>query len=219
MSILALSVAFASLWYWSSPSYTCDAFSLRLNLLPSSAVINGQHWTNNGKKKSCAHLESYSSNDLSKDDDLQGNDAVEDPLHPTSARVDAITRRRLIQIVTASAIGSTNYFATCKSSSAFPIDEENENGGILDNNRDGKIVLRTSTSNLPTKYEKTALSQVLEESSPMELKLRQQPANNAGVCTCESTEQRRIRVFERSAPSVVYIDTYAVQRDAFSPNM
>jgi len=220
MSIVALSLALVSFWYWSSPPHRCNAFSLHSDTIPSCAAgIKRKCLTNNRKKKKpTVHLYLSASNDPSKDDDQQMYDA-RDSLQPVSLGSDAITRRRLIQIGTASTVGSINYFATRKSSSAFPIDEENENGGILDNNRDGRIVLRTSTSNLPTKYEKTALSQVLEESSPMELKSRQQPANTAGLCTCESTEQRRIRVFERSAPSVVYIDTYAVQRDAFSPNI
>jgi hypothetical protein len=220
MSIFALSLAFVSFWYWSSPPHRCNAFSLHSNNIPSSAAgIKGKCLTNNRKKqKPTAHLDLSASNDPSKDDDQKSYDVRDSP-QPVSIGADTITRRRLFQIATASTVGCTNYFATRKSSSAFPIDEENENGGILDNNRDGRIVLRTSTSNLPTKYEKTALSQVLEESSPMELKSRQQPANSATLCTCESTEQRRIRVFERSAPSVVYIDTYAVQRDAFSPNM
>lgn len=38
-------------------------------------------------------------------------------------------------------------------------------------------------------------------------------------CNEQSAEARRINVFERSAPSTVYIDTYVEQRDAFSPNV
>jgi hypothetical protein len=37
--------------------------------------------------------------------------------------------------------------------------------------------------------------------------------------TCDSEEENRIRVFERVAPSVVYIDTFAEKRDVFSTNV
>lgn len=38
-------------------------------------------------------------------------------------------------------------------------------------------------------------------------------------CTCEDSETKTINIFEKAAPSVVYIDTFAEQRDVFSPNV
>jgi hypothetical protein len=196
------------------PSYT--AFILRTTAKRCTILEKDCLWNN---EKVPSPIFRLSALQVHKGDDEQQDDIVlVDPLQPVSTAGGIMTRRGLFQIVTASAVASTNYLSASRSSNAFASDDEDiENGGIIDNNRDGRIVLRTSTSNLPTKYEKTALAQVLEDSSPAELTLRQQQQTN--ICACESTEQRRIRVFERSAPSVVYIDTYAVQRDAFSPNM
>lgn len=39
------------------------------------------------------------------------------------------------------------------------------------------------------------------------------------VTTCEDPELKTIAIFEKAAPSVVYIDTFIEQRDAFSPNV
>jgi len=118
----------------------------------------------------------------------------------------SITRRYVLQVALAAST-----FSVCRKSRAFE-----ENGGIIENNHNGRVVLRTSTSNVPNKYEKTSMSKILEDSSPDSFKDVEQTQYG---CRCESTEERRIRVFERAAPSVVFIDTYAVQRDAFSPNI
>jgi len=100
------------------------------------------------------------------------------------------------------------------------VDDE-EDDGIIDSNRrsnDGRVVLRTSTSNVPIKYETKPVQKVPQEEYSSAIS-EVGTANSSGLCRCESTEERRIRVFERAAPSTVYIDTYAVQRDAFTPNM
>jgi S1-C subfamily serine protease len=44
-------------------------------------------------------------------------------------------------------------------------------------------------------------------------------ANAASFSTLEESENRRIEVFERNAPSVVFIDTFAERQDVFSPNV
>jgi hypothetical protein len=44
-------------------------------------------------------------------------------------------------------------------------------------------------------------------------------SSSATRLTCDSEEDNRIRVFERVAPSVVYIDTFAEKRDVFSTNV
>jgi hypothetical protein len=44
--------------------------------------------------------------------------------------------------------------------------------------------------------------------------------SNAGsMAVLEESETRRIEVFERNAPSVVFIDTFAEKQDVFSPNV
>jgi hypothetical protein len=47
---------------------------------------------------------------------------------------------------------------------------------------------------------------------------RQQPAQ-ASTVILEESEARRIDIFERNSPSVVFIDTFTEKQDAFSPNV
>ena len=68
-----------------------------------------------------------------------------------------------------------------------------------------KIVLSLDANNLPEKY--TSSTATEEDVTP-----------NLGGRLCDS-ELQRINVFEKAAPSVVYIDTYVEQRDAFSTNV
>ena len=44
-------------------------------------------------------------------------------------------------------------------------------------------------------------------------------AEASSLAVLEESENRRIEVFERNAPSVVFIDTFSVKQDAFSPNV
>ena len=44
-------------------------------------------------------------------------------------------------------------------------------------------------------------------------------ANAGSLAILEESEKRRIEVFERNAPSVVFIDTFAEKQDTFSPNI
>jgi len=89
-------------------------------------------------------------------------------------------------------------------------DQDGDNGGIIPDSTNrittegsnNKVVLRTSAANYPTKYDETSTS----------------PVSSVFDFTPEA-EQRRIDVFERAAPSVVYIDTFVDQRDAFSNNI
>ena len=76
---------------------------------------------------------------------------------------------------------------------------------------DGKVALRTSTGNIPIRYVGTSA-----DASPAALPSPDAISNNA--CGPDP-EERRISVFERVAPSVVYIDTFVEARDVFSPNV
>ena len=44
-------------------------------------------------------------------------------------------------------------------------------------------------------------------------------ASSASTVILEDSEDRRIQIFERNAPSVVFIDTFAEKQDVFSPNI
>lgn len=73
---------------------------------------------------------------------------------------------------------------------------------------DNKIVLQTSTENDPVKYVDTS-------ATTNTASVRANKANTL----CMDLEERRISVFERTAPSVVFIDTFKEQRDVFSTNV
>jgi hypothetical protein len=64
---------------------------------------------------------------------------------------------------------------------------------------DPEIVLQTSVENNPVKYLGTR--------------------SYTPETICLDSEAQRIKAFERAAPSVVFIDTFTEQRDAFSPNV
>lgn len=76
---------------------------------------------------------------------------------------------------------------------------------------DGKIALRTSTSNIPLRYVGTS-----SDAAPAALP---SPETLSTSACGPDPEERRISVFERAAPSVVYIDTFVEARDVFSPNV
>lgn len=75
---------------------------------------------------------------------------------------------------------------------------------------DGKVALRTSTTNIPVRYVGTSA-----DATPAALSSSDTTSTSCGP----DPEERRISVFERAAPSVVYIDTFVEARDAFSPNV
>ena len=69
-----------------------------------------------------------------------------------------------------------------------------------------KIVMSMDVNNLPEKYASTNVSD------------KEEVPSNTNNRFCDA-EMQRINVFEKAAPSVVYIDTYVEQRDAFSTNV
>lgn len=60
-------------------------------------------------------------------------------------------------------------------------------------------------------------------SSPEQLNtaisVQNSPTPSAGVLCADSEEENRISIFQRVAPSVVYIDTFSEKRDVFSANV
>eukprot|EP00563_Minutocellus_polymorphus_P013816 CAMPEP_0181050034 /NCGR_PEP_ID=MMETSP1070-20121207/16302_1 /TAXON_ID=265543 /ORGANISM="Minutocellus polymorphus, Strain NH13" /LENGTH=542 /DNA_ID=CAMNT_0023128955 /DNA_START=95 /DNA_END=1724 /DNA_ORIENTATION=+ len=80
---------------------------------------------------------------------------------------------------------------------------------------DGKVALRTSTSNIPARYAGTSAQPVPND----EFRIGSNAASSPEVLCGPDPDERRIAVFERVAPSVVYIDTFIEARDAFSPNV
>ena len=91
-----------------------------------------------------------------------------------------------------------------------------------------KIVMSMDASNLPDKYAtpstKTSVSPATPAVVNEEISISSSVSSNggggsaAGGRFCDA-EMQRINVFEKAAPSVVYIDTYVEQRDAFSTNV
>ena len=72
---------------------------------------------------------------------------------------------------------------------------------------DNKIVLQTSTENDPVKFVDAS---AIATTTPVRTRTDR---------LCIDSEERRINVFERTAPSVVFIDTFKEQRDVFSTNV
>ncbi len=64
-----------------------------------------------------------------------------------------------------------------------------------------KVVLQVNAKNVPEKYGSGSSVQTSYEDWMTDV------------------ETRRITIFEKAAPSVVYIDTYIESRDAFSTNV
>jgi hypothetical protein len=109
------------------------------------------------------------------------------------------SRRSILVSTTAAALSTAGLLLPPQSSNAAeapaPVDD--------------RVALRTSNTYTPTKYVGTSTSYM---SPPLET------PNNAALL-CADPDERRIAVFERAAPGVVYIDTFIEQRDAFSTNV
>ena len=81
---------------------------------------------------------------------------------------------------------------------------------------DGKVALRTSTENIPQRYVGTSAQPVAADD---DFTAGAGSSDSSAVACGPDPDERRIAVFERVAPSVVYIDTFVEARDAFSPNV
>ena len=98
-------------------------------------------------------------------------------------------------------LGGNTFISQVSSASTDGFDSLGSSVISEDNN---KVVLTTYSENFPVKYEDDS------SSSP----------SSYTSCICkDDVEEQRIAVFERVAPSVVFIDTFAEQRDAFSTNV
>ena len=65
---------------------------------------------------------------------------------------------------------------------------------------------------------KILLSSAAAFASAFALGKQAEPAEASPTNILEESEKRRIDMFERCAPSVVFIDTFTQKQDAFSPN-
>ncbi len=79
-----------------------------------------------------------------------------------------------------------------------------EDANLLDTDQQ-KVVLQVSSSNVPDKYGSSNNDNSFKRRSEDDW--------------MTEVEARRINIFEKAAPSVVYIDTYIESRDAFSTNV
>lgn len=103
-------------------------------------------------------------------------------------------RRKLLKSFLASSAAITSII-TDNNSQALAVDTETDQQ---------KVVMQVSSSNVPEKYVKNVDN-------------RNERRTDDDWMT--EVEARRINVFEKAAPSVVYIDTYVESRDAFSTNV
>ena len=81
-----------------------------------------------------------------------------------------------------------------------------------------KVVMQLSAKNIPQKYGSTTTtsSSTSDHSSNTS---SSGAVDESGDSWMTDVETRRIDVFEKAAPSVVFIDTYVETRDAFSTNV
>jgi len=85
-----------------------------------------------------------------------------------------------------------------------------------------KVVMQMSSQNVPQKYSSTSTSTVTATATANTPASASASASNAvpqQLDMLTEAELRRIAVFEKVAPSVVYIDTFVEQRDVFSTNV
>ena len=81
-----------------------------------------------------------------------------------------------------------------------------------------KIVMEMSPENIPKKYTNKPSASSSSSITTTEVSTAaSSPLGDLDALT--ESELRRIAVFEKAAPSVVYIDTFVEQRDAFSTNV
>lgn len=122
-----------------------------------------------------------------------GNDFMDINENDQTMRINSNQRRHAIyQMLTTMGICSI----------LPPTSKADENLLELDQN---KAVMQISSKNYPKKYESSRVTTM--------------PDNSNVVDQLTEAEERRIDVFERVAPSVVYIDTFVEQRDVFSTNV
>lgn len=100
---------------------------------------------------------------------------------------------------------------------------------IEDDPEGKKIILQMSSKNIPQKYSSKPSgppTPINNEDGSVTIPTPTQTnsnvesdSNNDSYFSLTETESRRIDVFQKAAPSVVYIDTFVEQRDAFSTNV
>ena len=141
---------------------------------------------------------------LIDDDDVDNYDSKKN--FPLNTEQDG-SRRKLIS-------GSFSAVISCIiSGTANPIVSHADDSEYIDMD---KIILQASSKNIPQKYASiTSSSSTVSSSSSAN-----SVSSSSNVNMCENDpELRRIDVFEKAAPSVVYIDTFVQQRDAFTTNV
>ena len=84
-----------------------------------------------------------------------------------------------------------------------------------------KIVMQMSSQNIPRKYSTLADANANANANAQAINTQCSGSGASSSMNNDLTESemRRIAVFEKAAPSVVYIDTFVEQRDAFSTNV
>lgn len=115
----------------------------------------------------------------------------DDKDQPFTNKIDSKRRNAIQQMLTTMGI--------CSVLPSKAVGDEN----LLELDQD-KAVMQISSKNYPRKYESSSV---------------RMSDNSNSIDQLTEAEERRIDVFERVAPSVVYIDTFVEQRDVFSTNV
>ncbi|KAL7486628.1 hypothetical protein ACHAW6_012228 [Cyclotella cf. meneghiniana] len=103
-------------------------------------------------------------------------------------------------------------FCTIGEDAVFPFTDR----CLHDSNRRKILSLLSAASFLA--FRQSASAQVAIDAPPQQINTGQKTAASRLLCA-DLEEENRIAIFERVAPSVVYIDTFAEKRDVFSTNV
>jgi S1-C subfamily serine protease len=127
-----------------------------------------------------------------------------------NSKIDDVSRRTLLKSILTSATSSAAISSIIMNSNivANAVDED-----LLDIDQK-KVVMQVSAKNVPEKYANpTSSSSASSSSTTCSTNL------DSKYRWMTTDEARRIDIFEKAAPSVVFIDTYVEARDPYSTNV
>lgn len=206
-----------------------NSIDMSSNVKPKQmfAIRHTNSYSNNNNHMNIA-LYGTSSNDNIHDSDYNSiNDNVNNNHHNDNNNmnmnmgIEDESRRSLLKsiITSSSTISAIIMNSNIHNANAMPgISEED----LLEIDQK-KVVMQVNAKNVPQKYDPST-GKLSSTGSSSEIS----SSESSSTSTCSTMtyddmmsqmESRRIDVFEKAAPSVVFIDTYVESRDAFSTNV
>jgi len=135
--------------------------------------------------------------------------------------IGACTRKRAgarTRLQSTQDLDNDNYYSTGQSKDRSKQDDTNDETQGNEAETKTQPIMATGTKRRRILLSSAAaVLTTIVSSSSTDGKPRSAEASSLAVL--EESENRRIEVFERNAPSVVFIDTFSVKQDAFSPNV